>query len=88
MKPATNKEPVWYLTFPVKYKYEPHPSGRDDIDPDGWWEIHGGDYHAARNAVIALLGDKWSWLESEDEFDASLFPHGATHIIEIEPDYE
>lgn len=55
------------LTFGTQYSYKPHPLGAGG-DPYGYVEVIADDEGAARRRVVELIGDKWAFLYTEEEF--------------------
>lgn len=75
---------TFHLTFGCQYAVEPHPAG-SLVHPDGWWEIDAPDYSAARSIAVALLGARWAFLYTPDEWvdsTAECFPRGCLLRIE------
>lgn len=67
--------PLHFVTFGQRYPREPHPF-KDYADHNGWLTIDAPNERLARKAAFEELGQYWSMLYSEDEFDKSLYPKG------------
>jgi hypothetical protein len=65
--------PEFYVTFGQKYRREPHPKGGH---PDGWFMLIADSKDEAHAIVTREIGDQWSGLYSEREFDRSFYPRG------------
>lgn len=79
--PVPVPEPTpFYVTFGGKYEYEPHPSGFENIHPDGWWTVLAKDYSAARGLVSQTLGGAWAFMYMEKP-DIQVYPKGEMMIL-------
>lgn len=71
---------TFYLTFPLRYKYDEHPSGQS-ISPDGWVEIEADSYDKARSTAFETFGSAWAFLYEKKDFTPELFPAGCMFTI-------
>lgn len=72
-----------YFTFGIQYSTEPHPSG-PTAHPDGWWEVVGTSYEAARDIVHALTAGKYAFAYPEEDFQRRWHPRGCLRRITVE----
>lgn len=83
----------WYLTFGQRYRHERHPLGTK-IHPDSYVRVEAPSPVEARHQVWELIGSKWAFLYSEEQFfsespareaeggrTVDLFPAGCVGVI-------
>lgn len=73
---------TFYITFGVKYLYEPHRTlGLNPALPDGWATIEAEDEYEARVALRDLIDNEYAFLYDEQPSQAKYFKLG--HLGDI-----
>lgn len=74
-------------TFGVRYKREPHPSGKE-VDPDGYVLIHAEDFNEAIQMMQAEYGTAYAFVYgargfSENSFGLTGYDHHPLGVIAV-----
>jgi len=68
--PEVPKEKIFYVTFGVMYRTEPHPMG---MTPDGYVIIVADTYLDARYKAWELFGEYWAFLYDHLDTESGRF---------------
>lgn len=74
----------YMVTMGLQYKREPHPYlSAEHANPDGWLLVEADNEINAREKVRAVIGNRYSFLYTESDFEPKWFPDGCVGEIVV-----